>query len=147
MLDTIKEILKSKGNDIWSVTPDTTVYDALKIMAEKNIGAMLVIDHEKRLQGIFSERDYARKIALLGRSSRETTVSQIMTSRVFYVESEEKIRNCMALMTREHIRHVPVIDNGEIVGLVSIGDVVKSIISNQDFLIEQLEDYITGGRS
>jgi CBS domain-containing protein len=116
-------------------------------MAEKNIGAVLVIDSQEELQGIFSERDYARKVALLGKSSHDITVSSIMTSRVFYVEPGEKINECMAIMTRERIRHVPVIENGELLGLVSIGDVVKSIISNQEFIIEQLEHYITGGRA
>jgi CBS domain-containing protein len=147
MLDTIKELLDSKGNQVWSVTPETIVYDALKLMAEKNIGAVLVIDSQEELQGIFSERDYARKVALLGKSSHDITVSSIMTSRVFYVEPGEKINECMAIMTRERIRHVPVIENGELLGLVSIGDVVKSIISNQEFIIEQLEHYITGGRA
>jgi CBS domain-containing protein len=137
-------LLQSKGNAVWSVTPQTTVYDALQLMAEKNIGAVLVLDATGALQGIFSERDYARKIVLVGKTSRDTKISEIMTKRVFYVEPNQKIDECMALMTNEHIRHVPVLDGGSVIGVISIGDVVKSIISKQEFLIEQLEHYIMG---
>lgn len=143
-LEFVGGLLQSKGNTVWSVTPQSTVYDALQLMAEKNIGAVLVLDATGAMQGIFSERDYARKIVLVGKTSRDTNVSEIMTKRVFYVEPNQKIDECMALMTAEHIRHVPVLDGGSVIGVISIGDVVKSIISKQEFLIEQLEHYIMG---
>ncbi len=143
-IEFVKEILDRKGNEVWSVTPETTVFAALELMADKNIGALLVIDKSGELRGIFSERDYARKIVLLGKTSRDTPVSDIMTKRVFFVGPSEKITQCMALMTKERIRHLPVLESGKVLGIISIGDVVKSIISKQEFLIGQLEDYIMG---
>jgi CBS domain-containing protein len=141
----LRQLLQSKGGGIWSVTSTSTVFDALRTMAEKNVGALLVID-EGRLVGILSERDYARKIALKGKSSKDTLVKEIMTEKVVYVRPEESIEECMALMTEKHFRHLPVIDNGTLIGVISIGDVVRTVISEQKFIIAQLENYISGGR-
>ena len=143
-METIRELLDSKGADVWSVDPSTSVLDALEIMADKNIGALLVMDEAAKLLGIFSERDYARKIVLQGKRSKDTKVVDIMTKRVVCVHPDQGIRDCMALITRERVRHLPVIDNDHVVGVVSIGDIVKSIIDNQDLLIQQLEHYIAG---
>jgi len=142
---TVRQCLQSKGGEIWSIRPDISVYEALERMAEKDIGALLVLD-EENLVGIFSERDYARKVILQGKSSRDTWVSEIMTSRVVFVRPEQTIEECMALMTEKHIRHLPVLDGERLVGVISIGDVVKAIISEQKFVIKQLEHYITGER-
>jgi CBS domain-containing protein len=139
----VRDMLRTKGHRVWSVAPDATVYDALKLMAEKNVGAVLVTEGN-RLVGILSERDYARKVDLYGKTSRDTLVREIMTARVMYVRPEESAEECMALMTDKRVRHLPVMEGGEVIGVVSIGDVVKSIISEQGFLIEQLERYITG---
>jgi len=114
-------------------------------MAEKNVGALLVID-EERLVGIVSERDYARKVVLKGKSSKDTLVKEIMTEKVVYIRPDESIEECMALMTEKHFRHLPVIDNGTLIGVISIGDVVRTVISEQKFIIAQLENYISGGR-
>ena len=141
----LKQFLEYKGGEIWSVTSSATVISALQTMAEKNIGALLVID-EGKLVGILSERDYARKVALKGKVSKDTAVREIMTERVLYVRPDESIEDCMALMTEKHFRHLPVIDNGVILGLISIGDVVRIVISKQKFIIAQLENYISGGR-
>ena len=141
----VRQLLNSKGNDIWSITRDTKVFDALELMAQKNIGALLVTESGK-LVGIFSERDYARKVILKGKSSKNTTVNDIMSSNVVYIRPEQSIDDCMALMTGKHIRHLPVMDEEKLIGLISIGDVVKTIISEQEFMIEQLENYIKGGR-
>ena len=143
-MEYIKELLDAKGGAIWSVTPDNVVIDALRLMAEKNVGAVVVLNQAGEMEGIFSERDYARKIVLVGKTSQNTKVADVMTKRVFYMEPGEKITQCMALMTKERIRHVPVLDNGKLIGIVSIGDVVKSIITKQEQLIEQLEHYIMG---
>lgn len=140
---TVNQLLQAKGREIWSVAPDSSVYDALKLMADKNIGALLVMDAE-HLLGIFSERDYARKVILKGKSSKEMTVQEIMTEKVYCVQSSQSVRECMALMTEKHHRHLPVLDQGKVTGMISIGDVVKAIISYQEFTIEQLESYITG---
>lgn len=140
---TVKNILQAKGVRVWSVTPDTSVYDALKLMAEKEVGALVVLDGEK-VVGIFSERDYARKVILKGRSSMSTPVKEIMTSKVLYVRPEQPTAECMALMTDKRVRHLPVLDDDHLVGLVSIGDVVKEIISEQKVYIEDLELYIEG---
>jgi CBS domain-containing protein len=144
-MKTVKQLLQAKAADIWTITPDARVYDALALMADKNIGALLVVD-AGRLVGIFSERDYARKVVLHGKSSRETPVREIMTTRVVYVRPEQTIEDCMALMTDKRIRHLPVIDGERVMGVISIGDVVKSIISEQSFMIAQLENYIAGTR-
>ena len=138
----VRDILAVKGRDVWSIGPNASVYDAMKLMADKGIGALLVMEGAK-LVGIISERDYARKVILQGRSSRTTTVQEIMTTRVAYAESEQNIEECMALMTEIRIRHLPVIEAGEVRGVISIGDLVKSIIAEQKFIIEQLERYIS----
>lgn len=142
---TVYHILQGKGNQIWSVSPDTLVYDALKLMADKNLGAVLVLEASK-LVGIFSERDYARKVILMGKSSKEIPVKEIMTEEVLYVRPNQSIEECMALMTAKRIRHLPVLEGEQLVGVISIGDVVKAFISEQEFVIKQLENYITGAR-
>jgi len=139
----VKDILDVKGRDIWSIAPDISVYDAMKLMADKEIGSLMVMEGTK-LVGIISERDYARKVILQGRSSRTTQVREIMTSRVVYAQPDQNIEECMALVTEKRVRHLPVIDEGQLVGVISIGDLVKSIISEQKFIIEQLERYIRG---
>ena len=138
----VRDILAVKGRDVWSIVPNASVYDAMKLMADKGIGALLVMEGAK-LVGIISERDYARKVILQGRSSRTTSVHEIMTTRVAYAEPEQNIEECMALMTEIRIRHLPVIEAGEVRGVISIGDLVKSIIAEQKFIIEQLERYIS----
>lgn len=140
----VKQVLDGKGRDVWSVRSDNTVYEALEVMAEKNIGAVLVMDGEK-LVGIFSERDYARKVILEGKSSRETPVRDVMTERVFAVRPDQSVEGCMALMTEKRIRHLPVMRDDSVVGVISIGDVVKAVISQQANQIEHLENYITTG--
>jgi CBS domain-containing protein len=144
-MTTVRNVLGTKNNDIWSIPPDTFVYDALKLLAEKNIGALLVM-HKEKVVGIFSERDYARKIVLKGESSRTTTVKDVMTSGVITVTPEQSIGECMNLMTDKHVRHLPVVEKGNLIGLISIGDVVKAIISDHEYTIKQLENYITGSR-
>lgn len=139
----VSDILKIKGHEIWSVAPDSTVLAALELMAEKNIGAVMVLVGQE-LQGIFSERDYARKIILKGKTSTDTLVSEAMTERVAYVGPHNILEECMALMTEKHFRHLPVMEGNRLLGLISIGDVVKEIISNQKIEIKQLEIYITG---
>ncbi len=142
MRTTVAHLLLAKGKDVWTVAPDTTVYDALEIMAEKDVGALVVLDGEN-LVGIISERDYARKVVLLRRVSRETSVGEIMTTDVHTVTPESSVADCMATMTEQRIRHLPVVSGADVVGIISIGDVVKSVIEDQRFLIEQLEQYIT----
>lgn len=142
---TVRQVLKNKGYEIWSVAPQSTVYEALQVMSEKDVGALLVVD-EGNLVGIFSERDYARKLILKGRFSKDTTVTELMTHEVLYVEPQSTIEDCMALMTAKHIRHLPVFEKERLIGIVTIGDVVKQIISHQEFTIQQLGTYITGGR-
>ena len=141
-MQTVNQLLQAKGYDVWSVPPDANIFDALRLMADKDVGALLVLEGGK-VVGIFSERDYARKIVLHGKASRDTPVAEVMTRRVFYVRPDQTIEDCMALMSDKHIRHLPVIQDGALVGVISIGDVVKSIISEQQFMIEQLEQYIT----
>jgi len=140
---TVRQLLEGKGYDVWSITPDASVYDALALMADKGVGALLVLEGE-RLVGLISERDYARKVILKGKSSMETPVREIMTERVIWVGPEQTNEECMALMTAKHIRHLPVLAEDQVIGIISIGDVVKAIISEQEFLIEQLERYIVG---
>ena len=139
----VEQLLKTKGNEIWSIPPQATVYEALQIMSEKDVGALLVLD-KGSLVGIFSERDYARKLILKGRFSKDTTVGELMTREVLYIESQSTIEHCMALMTVKHVRHLPVLENERLIGIVTIGDVVKQIISDQEFTIQQLERYIKG---
>jgi len=142
---TVGQVLKEKGDRIWSVSPDTMVYEALTLMAEKNLGAVLVMDGA-RIAGMFSERDYARKVILEGKSSKETPVKEIMTKDVLFVRPGHSIEDCMALMTDKRTRHFPVMEGEQLVGVISIGDVVKAIISEHQFVIKQMENYITGGR-
>jgi len=142
-MKTVGEILKAKGNAVWAVSPRATVYEALELMAEKNIGAVLVTENG-RLVGIMSERDYARKVILKGRASRDTHVRDIMTEKVAYVHPNQSADECLALMTDKRIRHLPVMEEERLAGVISIGDVVKAIISDQEFVIEQLEHYISG---
>ena len=143
-MTTAADILKSKPNQaIFAIGPRASVYDALKLAADKGVGALLVMEDE-RVIGIVTERDYARKVALLSRSSKDTAVSEIMTAAVMYVHPKQTNAECMALMTDKRIRHLPVMDEGKLLGLISIGDLVKDIISEQKFIIEQLEHYITG---
>jgi CBS domain-containing protein len=141
-MKTLRRVLEAKGHDVYSTTPDATVFDALKEMADRDVGALIVMEGDK-VVGVFSERDYARKIILLGRSSRETAVREIMTGKVVYARPGLKLDECLALMTDKRIRHLPVMDDGELVGVVSIGDLVKGIIDHQRFVIEQLEGYVT----
>lgn len=143
MQKTVAHILGAKGREVWTVAPDQTVYEALEVMADKGVGALVVLDGE-RLAGIISERDYARKVILLDRGSRQTLVSEIMTAEVMCVNPTQTTGDCMALMTDHRIRHLPVLEDDRLVGVVSIGDVVRSVIEEQQFMIEQLEQYITG---
>jgi len=143
-MKTVRDLLKQKGRDVWSVAPDSTVYDGLKLMAEKNVGALLVIDAGRPV-GIFSERDYARQVILKGKASKDTPVREVMTSKVVFVRPEQSIEECMALMTDKRFRHLPILEGGALVGILSIGDVVKAVISEKDFLIEQLANYISSG--
>ncbi len=141
----VESILRKKGQEVYSVAPDCTVYDALAVLDEKNVGALLVFESGKMV-GIVSERDYARKVALKGRSAKDTAVREIMTEKVITVDAKEDIQNCMDLMTRNHIRHLPVVKDGVVAGMISIGDIVKAIISEQEVTIQHLERYIMGGR-
>jgi CBS domain-containing protein len=143
---TAADLLKSKHHQtVFTITPTASVFEAVKLMADKNIGALLVMKGAQ-VAGIITERDYARKIALMSRSSRDTPVQEIMTSVVMYVRPDQTSEECMALMTENRLRHLPVMDGDKLLGLVSIGDLVKDIISEQKFTIEQLEHYITGAR-
>ncbi|HMW27443.1 MAG TPA: CBS domain-containing protein [Ferruginibacter sp.] len=137
----VADILQAKGNIIYSVTGSTTVYEAIKVMGEKNIGALLVLEGGK-LTGILSERDYARKVVLKGKASRETSVSDIMTAEVITVMPSDTIETCMELMTQKHIRHLPIVESGNVLGMISIGDVVNAIIRMQKETIEHLKSYI-----
>ena len=143
-MNNVAEIIKLKGNEVFTISPNITVFDALKILAEKNIGALVVTKNEK-VVGIFSERDYARKIILKGKSSIVTTVNELMTTDVLYVSQADTIDECMDIMSENHIRHLPVIENEKLIAVISIGDVVKHIIKHQKFQIRELEKYIKGG--
>jgi CBS domain-containing protein len=143
-MKTVRDVLGNKGGQIWSVRPDNTVYEALQLMAEKEIGAVLVMEGEKPV-GILSERDYARQVILKGRASKDTPVREIMSTKLVYVRPEQTVEDCMALMTDKRIRHLPVLVEGKLEGVLSIGDIVKAVISEKQFLIEQLENYITSG--
>ena len=142
-MTTIAQLLNTKGDQIWSVETKATIFEALEIMSEKEIGALLVMEDGK-LTGIFSERDYARKVILKGKSSKETQVGELMTKKVFYIDSQKTINDCMAMMTAKRIRHVPVIEDNQVMGIITIGDVVNQIISEQEVTINHLENYITG---
>ena len=143
-MKTVRDLLHAKGSDVYSVRPDSSVYDALALMAERNIGAVLVLDEAGHLVGILSERDYARKVVLKGVTSRDTPVRSIMTGEVLCVPAETGIEACMALMTQRRIRHLPVTAASGVIGVVSIGDVGKALIAEQGHVIEQLEHYICG---
>jgi len=143
-MKTVQHVLEAKGSTVHTVSPQTSVFDALRLMAQHDVGA-LVVTEGGRLVGILSERDYARKVVLLGRVSRETPVSEIMTPEVVRVEPQDGMEACMALMTQRRIRHLPVLEGERLAGIVSIGDVVKSIMGEQQFTIEQLQRYIQGG--
>src|SRR5688572_26483932 len=142
-MTTVRDILDRKGRSVWSISPDESVYRALEVMSDRHIGALVVTENERRV-GVVSERDYARKIALKGRSSRETTVRDIMTSTVFCIAPGARIEDCMALMSEKSVRQLPVIDGDLLEGIVSIGDVVKAKIDHQEFIIDQLEHFISG---
>ena len=137
----VEQILQEKGQQLLSIAPDATVFSALQLMAEKDVGALVVLDGEK-LVGILSERDYARKVILFGKSSRETLVREVMTDKVLCLRPRQTVEECMALMTEKRIRHLPVLDHKKVIGVISIGDVVKETISEQKFVIAQLENYI-----
>ena len=139
MTKTVGDILQSKGHDIWSIGPDASVYQAIEKMAEKGVGALLVID-QGRMVGILSERDYTRKVILRGKSSKSTAVREIMTSEVVTVRHDQRVEECMQLMTVRRVRHLPVFKGAQLIGMISIGDVGKAIISEQQFIIEQLKE-------
>jgi CBS domain-containing protein len=140
---TISEILSHKGSTVWSISPDATVFEAIQMMADKNVGALLVTENDK-LAGIISERDYTRKVIVKGKSSKTTAVREILSSHVIHVSPSSTVEECMRLMTDHHFRHLPVLDGDKIAGIVSIGDLVNWIISAQHTAISQLQTYITG---
>jgi len=144
-MTTVERLLQHKGHIVWSIPPDASVFEAVQLMADKRVGALMVVD-KNELIGVISERDYAREIVLKDRASRSTPVSAIMTQRVLYVRPQQTLEECMALMTEKHLRHLPVLDNGRLVGVVSMRDVVKDLIAEKEFLIEQMENYITDRR-
>lgn len=139
----VKDILNTKSGKIISISPKATVYESLELMSEKDVGALVVIEN-KKVVGIISERDYARKIVLLGKTSKQTKVKEVMSPHLISVSPDTSVEDAMVLMTGKHVRHLPVFDKNKIVGVISIGDVLKSVISNKDFLINQLSDYIAG---
>ena len=142
LLDPVRLVLKLKGQNVWLISPEACVYDAIEIMADKSVGALLVISEDK-LVGVVSERDYARKVILQGKSSKQTKVKEIMTSPAIFVIPEQTVEDCMRIMTEKHIRHLPVVEDGNILGVVSIGDLVKWMISAQQQTISHLHNYIT----
>lgn len=142
LVDTVRLVLKQKGQIVWSVSPEDCVYDAIEIMANKHVGALMVVS-EGKLVGVVSERDYARKVILQGKSSKQTLVKEIMTSPAIYLTPEQSVEDGMRVMTDKHIRHLPIVENGELLGVVSIGDLVKWVISAQQHTISQLHSYIT----
>jgi len=142
-MNTLSQLLHGKGNQVWSIGPDATVYDAIHLMAEKGIGALVVLKDES-LVGVISERDYARDVVLKDRSSKETLVKDIMSDKVVYADPHQTVDECLAVMTEKRIRHLPVMDGDQMIGLVSMGDLVKVIIAEQKLTIDQLERYITG---
>lgn len=145
-MSTIDKLIGAKETELWTISPEDSVFDAIKEMNKRSVGALPVVANDK-LVGIISERDYARKVILNNRSSKETKVKEIMTERVFHTFPEQKIEDCMVLMTEHHIRHLPVLTEGKLSGMISLGDVVKYIISDQKFKIEQLEHNISWGES
>ena len=145
-MTTIRQLLDEKGHEVFSVAANDTVYAALGKMAEKDVGSLVVMDG-KNLLGLITERDYARKVFLKGRASRTTRVQEIIETKVFYAQPDQSVEDCMAIMTDKRVRHLPVIEGAKLIGVISIGDLVKSIISDQKFLIDQLEHFITGQHS
>jgi len=143
-MTTVKQILKDKGHEYYSINPKSTVYEALQKMAEKDVGALLVIDNEGKLTGMFTERDYARKLILHGFSSKESFVENFMSKELYTVSQDMTTLECMAIMTEKRVRHLPVLDHNKIVGILSIGDIVNQIIHEQHVTIKDLEKYITG---
>lgn len=143
-MKTVQQLLETKGNAILSVSPDTMVYDALVIMANHHVGALVVLENDGHLAGIFSERDYAREVVLKGKTSKTTKISEVMSTTVITVRPDQLVDECMELMSGKRIRHLPVIENDRVVGVLSIGDLVKETIAYQQFLIQQLESYIQG---
>jgi CBS domain-containing protein len=141
---TMREMVRKKGSEVWSVSSDTSVFDAMKLMADKNAGAVMVMDDGK-VMGIVSERDCVRRVDLMGRTSRETKARDIMTSKVLYVEGSQSLDECVAIMIDKNIRHLPVYDDGKLTGLISVRDALKELVDYQKFMINQLEHYITGG--
>jgi CBS domain-containing protein len=146
MHKTVADILQEKGRQVWTIAPDATVFDALNIMASKDIGALVVMENE-RVAGILSERDYARKVILKDKRSKETLVNEIMSSTFVFIGPQEDLEICMALMTNKKVRHIPVMEQDKLIGIISIGDVVKGVIDHKAFLIDQLEKYIKGDHS
>ncbi len=142
-MKTVRQLLERKDGEIWSIGPEASVYAAIELMAEKRIGALMVLDQGRPL-GILSERDYARKVILKGRASEKTRVDEIMTREVFHATPQNTLDECMALMTNKNIRHLPVMDDDQLLGMLSLGDLVKAIIAEQQFTIEELEHYIRG---
>ncbi|HPU94189.1 MAG TPA: CBS domain-containing protein [Candidatus Saccharicenans sp.] len=140
---TVKQMLEQKGPEVWTISPEATVYEALKIMADKDLGALIVVENDQ-VVGIMSERDYARKVMLRGKSSLDTPVKDIMSTEIYYVGPEVTAEECLALMIAKRMRHLPVINKGKLIGVISMGDVVKSIISTQKVAIEHLQNYIMG---
>lgn len=138
----VKQLLQGKGHDVWSIGPEASVYDAIAKMAQEEVGALVVLEGES-LIGVVSERDYARKVVLQGRSSKDTKIKDIMTTRVAYARPDQSVEDCMAMMTEKRIRHLPVMDGDKLLGVISIGDLVKFIIEEQKHVIEQLEQYIS----
>ena len=142
-MTTVEHLLANKNTEIWSIAPDASVFEALEMMAEKNVSGLLIVENNA-LVGIFTERDYARKLILKGKFSKDTQVGDLMTRNVLYVGSKNTIDDCMQLMSEKRIRHLPVLDDGKLIGIVTIGDLVKQIISEQKSTISQLENYISG---
>jgi CBS domain-containing protein len=143
---TVREMIRKKGGEVWSVKPDAIAFEAMKLMADKNTGAVLVMDGDK-VEGILSERDCARRLDLQGRNARETKVCEIMTSKVVYVESGQALDECVAIMLDKNIRHLPVFEEGRLIGLISARDALKEMVDQQKFVISQLEHYILGGKA
>ena len=143
-MSTVRDIIRKKGGEVYTLAPDATVFDALALMAKVNSGAVLVMDGEN-VEGILSERDCVSKVELDGKSVKTTKVTEIMTSKVVYIEASQPLEECMALMIDKNIRHLPVFDNGKLLGLISVRDVLKEVVDVQKFMISQLEHYITGG--
>ena len=141
-MKTVKQLLDAKGHNVWTIAPNASVFEAIKLLDAKKIGALVVVKEDRPI-GIISERDYARKVILKGRSSKETTIREIMTPKVFFALPHQSVERCMALMTENKIRHLPVLDRGILCGMISIGDLVKCIIAEQEFIIRQLEHYIS----